>query len=109
MLRQGGKLVLYKTASSHSEVDSVRQRHSEILGGELVAEHSYRLLTGDRQDRVLCYVAERVKVVLPAKYPRPAGEPFSRNGWRRDWRWLTRTKIRPVVSDSHATNPSLYT
>ncbi|AXA36068.1 MAG: 16S rRNA (guanine(527)-N(7))-methyltransferase RsmG [Candidatus Hydrogenedentota bacterium] len=72
MLRQGGKLVLYKTASSHSEV-ARSAKALEILGGELVAEHSYRL-TGDRQDRVL-YVVERVKEV-PAKYPRPAGEPF---------------------------------
>jgi len=72
MLTQGGKLVLYKTASSHSEV--ARSAHAlEILGGELVGQQLYRL-AGDRQDRVL-YILERVKEV-PSKYPRPAGEPF---------------------------------
>lgn len=72
LLREGGRLVLFKTEASQSEVERAYQALGE-LGGTLEASLHYRL-TGDRQDRVL-YVVQRSGPVSE-KFPRDHAKPF---------------------------------
>lgn len=74
LLRLGGRLLLYKTASAEQEWHDAAAVLQE-LGGNPLPEFRYRL-PGDRQDRII-FRAEKI-APTPAKYPRAPGIPFKR-------------------------------
>jgi 16S rRNA (guanine527-N7)-methyltransferase len=74
LLREGGALLLYKTAASREEADAARNAIA-LLGAGLAAEHVYRL-PGDQQDRILFEIRRTGPV--PDKYPRSGAIPFKR-------------------------------
>ena len=71
LLREGGVLLLWKTAAEACPPETVAAR----LGGRVEAPYPYRF-SGDRQERVLLRI--RKVAQTPAAYPRRAGVPFRR-------------------------------
>jgi len=71
LLREGGLLLLWKTASDAGPLDAV----AALLGGRMEPPHAYRF-AGDRQDRLILRI--RKVAATPAAYPRRVGVPFKR-------------------------------
>ncbi|MCX7717104.1 MAG: 16S rRNA (guanine(527)-N(7))-methyltransferase RsmG [Candidatus Sumerlaeaceae bacterium] len=71
LLRDGGLLLLWKTAADASPLETV----AGLLGGRVEPPYAYRF-AGDRQDRLILRVRKMAET--PATYPRRAGVPFKR-------------------------------
>lgn len=75
LLKVGGEICLWKGRNYLKELEEAKNALA-ILGGELAAVHSYKLMNDEEKDRVLVVIKKLTHT--PDKYPRRVGIPTKR-------------------------------